>query len=134
VWVNGPYPCGSWPDLSIFRHRLVALLAIGEWVLADEGYLDGQQFVLNKKWRGFPVWWKREASRALAKHEWVNSQIKKFKILSTTYRNGVLMHEDTFKAIANVVQIQLVLSDSYQEYRLHYDDRQLFNDDGSLIL
>ena len=22
VWVNGPYPCGKFPDVCIFRHRM----------------------------------------------------------------------------------------------------------------
>eukprot|EP00171_Calliarthron_tuberculosum_P019284 IDg19284t1 len=40
VWVNGPYPCGSHPDVVIFRDRLKSELLPGELVLADNGYGD----------------------------------------------------------------------------------------------
>ena len=26
VWINGPFPCGSWPDLKIARHCLIHAL------------------------------------------------------------------------------------------------------------
>ena len=38
VWINGPFPCGHWPDLKIFRHALVFELQDGEKVEADKGY------------------------------------------------------------------------------------------------
>jgi hypothetical protein len=38
VWVNGPFKCGPWPDLSIFRINLKNLLLPREQVEADNGY------------------------------------------------------------------------------------------------
>jgi hypothetical protein len=35
VWINGPFPCGSWPDLRIARNALVDALDAGEYYLAD---------------------------------------------------------------------------------------------------
>ena len=133
VWVNGPYPCGRWPDLAIFRHRLVEMLDMGEWIVTDEGYSDGREFCLNKKWRGFPRWWKRMAARALSKHERINSELKRFQILSTAFRGKDLdEHGEAFMAIANVVQIQMMLSESYMSYYVYYDDTELFTADGDL--
>jgi hypothetical protein len=34
VWINGPFPCGSWPDLIIARNALVDALDAGEYYLA----------------------------------------------------------------------------------------------------
>ena len=38
VWFNGPFPCGEWPDLKIFRSKLKGKLPPGELVEADQGY------------------------------------------------------------------------------------------------
>ena len=40
VWAHGPFPCGSNPDVSIFRKRLKLELSDGERVIADKGYTD----------------------------------------------------------------------------------------------
>jgi hypothetical protein len=47
VWVNGPFPCGEWPDIKIFRKDLKGMLQFGEAVEADDGY------------RGEPYWVKK---------------------------------------------------------------------------
>jgi hypothetical protein len=44
VWTNGPYPCGSWPDLRIARHALIDALDPREYYIADGGYRDGGQW------------------------------------------------------------------------------------------
>ena len=41
VWVNGPYPCGSYPDLKIARDYVFLMLEPGEKILGDGGYNDG---------------------------------------------------------------------------------------------
>lgn len=38
VHTNGPFPCGAWPDIKIFRSDLINKLAPGEMVEADNGY------------------------------------------------------------------------------------------------
>jgi hypothetical protein len=38
VAFNGPFPCGAFPDLKIFRSRLKQELGQGEKVVADRGY------------------------------------------------------------------------------------------------
>ena len=38
VWVNGPFACGSWPDIKIFRQNLKHALLPGEKVEANLGY------------------------------------------------------------------------------------------------
>jgi hypothetical protein len=40
VWVNGPFKCGSWSDIKIYRRDLKQKLRVGEMVEADSGYQD----------------------------------------------------------------------------------------------
>ncbi|KAI2510184.1 hypothetical protein MHU86_4216 [Fragilaria crotonensis] len=40
VWVNGPYKCGKWPDVKIFKSRLMHLLGDDEMVEADRVIVD----------------------------------------------------------------------------------------------
>ncbi len=37
-WINGPYPCGKWLDLTIFWYSLQAYLHPEERVEEDDGY------------------------------------------------------------------------------------------------
>ncbi|CAB9515430.1 unknown protein [Seminavis robusta] len=39
VWLNGPFECGKWPDISIFQSALLGMLADNERVEADDGYV-----------------------------------------------------------------------------------------------
>ena len=38
-WLSGPFPCGKYPDINIFRIGLKDCLEDGERVEADKGYL-----------------------------------------------------------------------------------------------
>ena len=39
VWIIGPYECGKWPDISIFRDSLLSHLAPNKLIEADDGYI-----------------------------------------------------------------------------------------------
>ena len=39
MWINGPYPCGDYNDILIFRDSLMSRLAEAERVEADDGYI-----------------------------------------------------------------------------------------------
>jgi DDE superfamily endonuclease len=87
VWVNRPYPPGLWPDLRIFRHRLIHRLLRNGWIVADRGYKEGLQFVIYKGVG--PDWYQDMMAKSLARHQAINSQFKRFNILLTHYRHGV---------------------------------------------
>ena len=38
VWINGPFPCGEWPDLNIAMASVVHMLEGDERIVADSGY------------------------------------------------------------------------------------------------
>jgi hypothetical protein len=42
VWVHGPYPCSSYPNLKIASMGVFTQLEEGELVIADGGYRDGR--------------------------------------------------------------------------------------------
>jgi hypothetical protein len=123
VWLNGPYLPRSMNDLSIFRHRMMWALADGEWIVADQGYRDGYQFVIPKQ--SGPQWLRELTSLATSRHETINSRMKVWAILSTSYRHGqglqerLSRHERTVNAIANVVNIWLMDCPSFT---VEYDD------------
>ena len=118
-WVNGPYKPGPWPDLRIFRHRLMSALANGEFIVADRGYKDGEEFVFSKDTG--PDWLKEMIGRATARHETLNGKLKVFNVLSTRFRHGIERHESVFNALINI--IQLVLIHESPLFDVHYDDR-----------
>jgi DDE superfamily endonuclease len=117
VWINGPYQPGPWPDLRIFRHRLMRTLVPNEWIVANKGYTEGLNFVIYKGVG--PDWYQTMVATALARHEAINSVFKRFKVLSTHYRHGPECHELTFAAIACMTNVYL---EHYPAFEVHYDD------------
>jgi hypothetical protein len=79
VWVNGPFKCGSWPDLLIYRRDLKQKLRAGEMAEADSGY-RGDTMIRNAD-----VFFLRSDLRekevARARHETVNRRFKQFNFL-----------------------------------------------------
>jgi hypothetical protein len=46
VWVNGPFPCGEFPDIKIFRLGLKTKLRyLEEKVEADDGYMGEHDYI-----------------------------------------------------------------------------------------
>jgi hypothetical protein len=41
---NGPFECGRWPDLNIFRNKLKGMITVGQKVVADNGYKGDDKF------------------------------------------------------------------------------------------
>ena len=104
VWVNGPYPCGSYPDLKIAKALIVHQLRAGEKICADGGYrlrthFDTPTGLNNEKQRMQQV--------ARSRHETVNARFKKFKILSTPYRGDLNKHYNFLTAIAVITQVSI---------------------------
>jgi DDE superfamily endonuclease len=105
VWVNGPFPCGRWPDINIFRNNLVFKLGLGEMVLADGGYRDGRVFCDTPNGFNTPEQYVKSVARA--RHETVNGRFKRFEVLNAPYRHDLRTHGWCFRAIANITQIKI---------------------------
>ncbi len=103
-WINGPFPCGKYPDIKIFCMGLMHELGPGEKVEADNGY-RGQCDC---------VWLPHEGNASLhekavvrAWHEGVNKRLKQFAILTWTYCHDQTTHGAAFWAVAVVTQLAI---------------------------
>jgi hypothetical protein len=74
VWIHGPFPCGAWPDIKIFRNRLKQALAHGEKVEADNGY-RGERGTVRTADDYVSQVDKKAKQRARARHETVNRRL-----------------------------------------------------------
>lgn len=106
VWVNGPYPCGAWPDIKIFRHKLKHKLAPGEQVEADNGYRGEPMTVRQKKEYVSRVDRKAKAT-ALNRHECENALVKKWGCLNQNFRHHIKNHGMCFAACATLTQMSI---------------------------
>jgi hypothetical protein len=118
VWLNGPYPCGSHPDLKIARLGVFRLLAIGEMVLADGGYRDGGVFAETPT--GHNNNDQKMKKLARARHETVNKRLKQFNILANVYRCSLDDHGYIFRAITIITQIAIQTEEPL--FSMHYKD------------
>ena len=107
VWVNGPYPCGSFPDITIFRHRLIHKLGPTEKVEADRGY-RGEDGYIRTPESAVSQADRRAAGRARARHETINSRLKTFKCLSVKFRHPLEKHVTFFGAVTVFVQVGIM--------------------------
>ena len=102
VWVHGPFPCGSYTDLNIFRLGMKDELDESECVLTDLGYGDER---CKTKASMSNINMELFHSRILARHENVNRRLKQFSILSNRFRNSISKHSVCFHAVANITQL-----------------------------
>lgn len=117
VWINGPYPCGHWPDLRIFRHRLIHRLLPGEKVEADDGYRGEPQWVRTAN--SYVSWADYRAKKnARARQETANKRFKQWGCLCQTYRHHINQHHNHFAAVAVCTQLSIESGESL--FRVHY--------------
>jgi hypothetical protein len=121
VWKNGPFPCGLFPDTKIVKRALVLELLPGEMFIADRGYRDGRTYADTPT--GFNNPSERMKSIVRARHESFNSRVKKYKILSTVFRNKREVHYIAFHAIVNILQLEI--ENGYSLYKVVYNDREI---------
>jgi hypothetical protein len=116
VWVNGPFKCGPWPDLSIFRINLKNLLLPREQVEADNGYRGDPSCRTPAMARSWAEYEKKKAARG--RHETLNGRLKKWGILNQVYRHSLDKHGDVFMAVC--VLTQLTIDRGSRPYQVNY--------------
>lgn len=121
VWVNGPYPCGEWPDLRIVRDRLIHQLLPGEMYIADGGYSDGGQFSVTPNGLNTDEQYMQSVCRS--RHETVNKRFKQFSVISGVFRHDVDLHGKCFHAVANLTQMAIQRDEPL--FQVEYDDRDI---------
>jgi len=103
VWLNGPYPCGEYNDIKIFKDKLQKKLRIHEKVEADgiyrgvEGARSKGDFVSKSD--------KTAKGKARGRHETVNGRIKNWACLRNVWRHPIEKHKFAFAAIVVITQI-----------------------------
>ena len=108
VWVNGPYECGIWPDISIFRNSLLSCLGKDERVEADDGYVgEAPEFVKCPKSMGNAVETEFMQQRVRNRQETVNKRMKNWGALKQVWRHKFDRHGDVFMAIAISTQLSI---------------------------
>ena len=106
VWIFGGFPCGSHPDLKIFRSGLAHILEPGEKVIADGGY-KGEPGIWAKGHDQLSKRARKVEGKIRARHETVNARLKNFCVLSTRFRHTLNLHAHCFYAVANLVQLAM---------------------------
>ena len=102
VGYNGPFPCGTANDLSIFRYRTKRMLDPGEKVVADGAYQDVKcaipLYATSLKHH-------RDMAAARARHETVNRKFKEWQILGSRFRHHRSKHHIPARAVFVMTQI-----------------------------
>lgn len=105
VWINGPFPCGRWPDLRIARESLIYQVNRNERMIADGGYKDNNQYFTTPN--GINDAASRWYAVARARHETVNRRFKQFNVLCHVFRHSLRKHYICFSAVVNITQLSL---------------------------
>jgi len=105
-WVNGPFPCGSWPDIQISQDSLVYELLPDKFVLADRGYGGAYHLTPNNTGHNNRLE-KKMMGAARARHESINRLFKVYGCLKQKWRHQLTKHHNTFWAIANITQLKI---------------------------
>jgi DDE superfamily endonuclease len=105
VAYNGPFACGSWPDLKIFRSRLKQWLLRGEKVVADRGYRGDSRVChpdnANDRQHSIAMF------TARSRHETVNGRLKFWNCLKQVFRHSRDKHHLVFRAVLVIEQIKI---------------------------
>ena len=117
VWINGPFACGKWPDIRIFRQRLIYKLCNGEMAEADRGY-RGEPTKVKTPVDYITLRERKRKCRARARQETVNRRFKQFGILSQRYRHDLRTHKIVFESI--VVLTQMDIDNGNRLFRVRY--------------
>ena len=114
VWINGPYQCGLYPDLTIFRRGLIYMLEGGEKVEADKGYA-GERLYANTPTPGIFD----SGGIARSRHETVNKRFKQWGCLGHRFRHCFTKHHSVFSAVAVITQ--LLIESGEKLFAVNYD-------------
>lgn len=110
VHINGPFPCGSYPDITIFRSQLIHKLGLEERVEADRGYRGEPRVRVPADYQTLQQ--KQQKCRARARQETVNRRFKVFGALSQTFCHHIAfgdmgLHKTVFESIVVLTQLDI---------------------------
>ena len=108
VHINGPFPCGKYPDINIFRMGLKQKLEkAGEKAVADRGYQGEFRCRTPDDWVTLSN--KNAMKTARARHEAINKWIKNFRAMSQVFRHDYKIHKEFFAVAVVVTQVEIAI-------------------------
>lgn len=123
VWIEGPYACGDWPDINIFRRSMIHYLDDGERVEADDGYVgDAPIHCVVPNMMG-PVKsqeYLAMESKVASRHETCNKRFKHWNCLQKRFHHDVKKHGNCFRAVAVLTQLEFDFGEPL--FATNYDD------------
>ena len=122
VWVNGPFPCGSWSDGCILYECISSILEPWEFYIADKGYGGPYSITPShnpQERKNDPF--EKMMGKARARHETINRRLKEFSCLHNKWRHDLLLHFRTFWICANLVQFKIEYKGL--AFHVHYDNK-----------
>ena len=119
VWIHGPFPCGRWPDLLIFRHAMISHMDDDERAEADDGYIGEPTKTLTPKRNT-----RNESDADFRQYtrnrqETINARLKDWSCLSGRLRHSLGFHSAMFCAVA--VLCQLAIQSGEPLFQIDYD-------------
>lgn len=108
VWINGPFACGRYNDITIFRRALISYLDQAERVEAGDGYI-GEHPGFVKCPAGFcnPDTTTYMQQRVRNRQETINLRAKSWGILGHRFRDEMSTHGEIFRSIIIVEQVAI---------------------------
>ena len=124
VWINGPFPAGAFPDVSIFRSCLAHELDEVERVEADDGYIgDAPYKVKCPASLTNPDETQTMQSIVRMRQETINTRLKQWEILKQVYRHDITKHGSVLRAVA--VLVQVAIENGEPLFQVDYNDLSL---------
>lgn len=105
VSYNGPFPCGEFPDITIFRLGIRRKLGPKEKVIEDRGYKGDVKVCTPDDWKNQQH--RKAMGKARARHETLNGRLKKWQSLGNVYRHSIHKHHLVFRAIIVIEQMNI---------------------------
>lgn len=109
VYIEGPFPCGAYNDIKVFRWGIVGFLDENERVEADDGYIGEAPRYVKCPAKTFGE--NDDAKDAMCarlrlRHETVNKKLKQFGCLRNRFRHhDFAKHSSCFRAAAVITQV-----------------------------
>lgn len=113
VFIDGPFPAGSFNNIKAFRNKLKSMIRPGKKVVVDGGFPPNRKsekelnmLVLPRQgYGGKEV--RNFKGRVRSRHETFNSRLKFYSCLSGLFRHGELKHKHAFEAVCVTVQYEM---------------------------
>jgi hypothetical protein len=122
VHIQGPNPCGKWPDIKNFRECLIYKLREGGKVEADNGYRGEPEKIRTPLARAYYFSEeKKQKYKARARHETCasNRRFKHGGVPSQRFRHELTDHRKICGSIVVITQIEL--RNGHPLFQVEYD-------------